>query len=277
MAVNYTNDSYNRCMAELRARYTGRGVSMSAKQTVSSQDVPAAQRSENVSFSRISEISNEYRSGVHNGNKYMTSDDFVRYFRNRSNYNMPLALRQAQTSMASKAQVGREVTTSARGRSSRGGALTSSDGTSKEGNLRTKALTFVKKWFPIEPREGREVGEKFKFPTSAVGSMAALALSLMLIVGGSVMVGNASGEVGSLNTKISRLEAEQAELQSELDRKYSIQDIEKDAKQLGMIKNEYAEQEYLEVAEDEKIEIFEQEEQEFSFAALLSAFGINID
>ena len=107
--------------------------------------------------------------------------------------------------------------------------------------------------------------------------MAAFAMSLMLIVGGSVMVGNASGEVGKLNTKISRLEARETELESELDMKYSIQDIEKEAAELGMIKNEYADKEYLEVSKSEKIEIFDNEEKQFGISALLSAFGIDID
>ena len=44
-----------------------------------------------------------------------------------------------------------------------------------------------------------------------------------------------------------------------------------------VIKNEFADKEYLEVAEEEKIEIFEEDNKEISFAALLSAFGIDID
>jgi hypothetical protein len=69
----------------------------------------------------------------------------------------------------------------------------------------------------------------------------------------------------------------ETELQSELDLKYDIQNIEKEASELGMIKNEYADNEYLEVSKGEKIEIFETEEKGFGIAALLSAFGINID
>ena len=277
MANNYTNESYDRCIAELRARYSGRGVSVCAKRNVASQVALETSEQKDIGFSRISGVSNEYRSGMHNGSRYMTSDDFIRYFRNRSTYNMPLALRNVQMSMESKAQKSVAAVGTNRGRSSRTGALTSSDGSSKEGNLITRAQAFIAKWFPAEPREGREIGTRFKFPARAVGSMAAFALSLTLIVSGSVMVGNASGEVGALNTKISRLEAEQTELQSELDLKYNVQDIEKEAQELGMIKNEYAEMEYLEIADGDKIEVFEEEEEGFGFAALLSAFGIELD
>ncbi|MBO5416481.1 MAG: hypothetical protein J6A83_07645 [Clostridia bacterium] len=280
MADTYLNDSYNRCMAELRARYNGRGVSVNAKRSAAEQianesaNMLAARSDSFVSFDPASGILDEYRSGEYKGSKYMTSDDFVRYFRNRNTYNMPVALRNAQKSMEAKA--GQQRAVAARRGAGRE-SLVASDGTSKEGHLKTRIETFVTKWFPIEPREGRSEGSKFRIPTRAVGSMAAFALSLGLIVGGSVMIGNASSEVGSLNSKISHLEAQQTELQSQLDLKYNIQDIEEEAKSLGMINKEYAQKSYLEVGEEEEIEIYEQEETNVGFAALLNAFGIDID
>lgn len=279
MAVNYTSESYDRCMAQLRARYTGRGVGVSAKRTAAEQEkrdraALVARTELPGSYDRVSGISNEYRSGEYKGSRYMTSDDFVRYFRNRNTYNMPLALKNAQQSMKDKAQTPSSVT--ARGGSKRD-SLAASDSTSKEGHLRARVETFLKKWFPLEPLDGRTEGEKFKFPTAVVGGMAAFALSLGLIVGGSVMMGNASGEVGSLNRTIAKLESEQSELQSKLDTKYNIQDIEEDAKNLGMINKEYAESAYIDVSADEEIEIYDQEDEKVGFAALLNALGIKID
>ncbi len=279
MAVNYTSESYDRCMAQLRARYTGRGVGVNSKRTAAEQEkrdrASLAERNEmSNSYDRVSGISNEYRSGEYKGSRYMTSDDFVRYFRNRNTYNMPLALKNAQQSMKDKAQMPSSVT--ARGGSKRD-SLVASDSTSKEGHLRARVETFLKKWFPLEPLEGRTEGEKFKFPTAVVGGMAAFALSLGLIVGGSVMIGNASGEVGTLNRTIAKLESEQSELQNKLDAKYNIQDIEEDAKNLGMINKEYAESAYIDVSPDEEIEIYEQENEKVGFAALLNALGIKID
>jgi hypothetical protein len=99
-----------------------------------------------------------------------------------------------------------------------------------------------------------------------------------LIVGGSVLVGNASGEVGTLNSRISVLEAEEADLQGKLDLKCNVSDIEADAKELGMIKRQYADQEYLTVNNGEEITIYEKNEDEnVGFAALLAAFGIEIN
>ena len=279
MAVNYTSESYDRCMAQLRARYIGRGVGVSAKRTAAEQEkrdmAALAARNENYnSFDRVSGISNEYRSGEYKGGRYMTSDDFVRYFRNRNTYNMPLALKNAQQSMKDKAQTPNSVTARV---GSKRDSLVASEAAAKEGHLRARVETFLKKWFPLEPLEGRTEGEKFKFPTAVIGGMAAFALSLGLIVGGSVMIGNASGEVGTLNRTISKLEAEQSELQNKLDSKYNIQDIEEDAKSLGMINKEYAESAYIDVSADEEIEIYDQEDEKVGFAALLNALGIKID
>ena len=273
MANGYENGSYERCMAELRARYSGRGVSANAKQNGANKNAAYSE----LNFNRISYVTDEYRSGSYNGNRYMTSDDFIRYFRNRSDHSMSLALKNVELTGASRVSENVRAQSAQRGRGTQKSGLVRSDSTSKEGNLIDKAQSFAKKWFPIEPREGREEGTKFKLPTRALGSMAAFALSLVLIVSGSVMVGRASGEVGTLNSQINRLEAKETELRNELDMKYDVNDIEKDAAELGMIKNEFADKQYLEVADEEKIEIFEEENKEFSFAALLSAFGIDID
>jgi len=277
MAVNNTNDSYSRCMAELRARYLGRGVGVN---TCKAYDAQIAKEEQNMLADRAEGymgfckgiITNEYRSGEYNGSKYMTSSDFVRYFRNRKTYNMPVALRGAQQSMKAKAH--KESALVARKGDGRD-SLVASD--SKEGHLKTRIETFVKAWFPKEPTAGRSVGERFRFPTSAVGSMAAVALSLGLIVGGSVMIGSASSEIGMLNSEISHLEAQETELQSALDLKYNIQDIEKDAKSLGMINKEYADKAYIDVVSDEEIEIFEEEENNVGFSALLNALGFKKD
>ena len=43
-----------------------------------------------------------------------------------------------------------------------------------------------------------------------------------------------------------------------------------------MINKEYAERKYIDVAPDEEIEIYEQEETNVGFAALLSALGFNV-
>ena len=106
--------------------------------------------------------------------------------------------------------------------------------------------------------------------------MLTFAFSMGLIVSGSVMIGNASGELGEMNTQIAVLEARESELQSELDLKCDIATIKADAEALGMISGEYAGGKTLLNDTDEEIEVYEQEEEKNIFAVLLSAIGIDV-
>jgi len=259
MSSKIGNESYTRCFAALKAKYSGRGIGQSAQrdakgQSRTSDTAKATSDSFSVYDPKNKTVSN-YRSGEYAGGKYMTSDDFVRYFRNRHSFVVP--------------GVGKAGATAREG---------SSD--SKEGHIRraVSALLDLKhKWLPVERREGRTTGEKFRFPALAMSCIAVVAISMALIVSGSVMIGNVSGEIGSLNTEISVLEAKQTELQSELDLKYDIESIKRDAEALGMISGKFAGGEYLEIGSEEEIEIFEQEENKVGIVGLLSAIGIDLD
>jgi hypothetical protein len=107
--------------------------------------------------------------------------------------------------------------------------------------------------------------------------MAVFTISLGLIVGGSVMIGSASGELGKLNSEISVLEAEQADLEGKLDLKYDINTIEGEAKDLGMNKREHADNRYVSIETDKDVIVYEQEDKEAPLSALLAAFGIKLD
>lgn len=259
MSNKLGNESYTRCVAALKEKYSGRGIGQSMQKEVKDQSrTQGTAKNASGSFSsydaRSKSVSN-YRSGEYEGGKYMTSDDFVRYFKNRHNFVLPTG---------SKA-----VSTAREG---------SSD--SKEGHIR-RAVSFLldlkEKWLPTERREGRTTGEKFRFPALAMCSIAVVAISMALIVSGSVMIGNVSGEIGGLNTEIAVLEAKQTELQSELDLKYDIESIKKDAESLGMIPAKFAGGEYVKISADEEIEVFEKDNNGGAISVLLSAFGIGLE
>ena len=279
MASNNTNESYNRCLAELRERYRYRGVSSNVKSEmllVSKQEEAsrAAYPISYVLFDAKSKIADSYRSGEYKGSKYMTSDDFVRYFKNRRAFYMP------ETAKEQSIEAKSENSAVPTRRSAAGRGLVKSE-SGKEGHLAHTASVLKElkdKWFPVEAKEGREEHGKFRLPLSAMSGIAVFAVSLGLIVGGSVMLGNATGEVGKLNSKIAALEAQRTEMQNELDLKYNIDEIEEDVTALGMIKREYADNEYVTVNEEEQIVIYEDGESEnMGLAALLSAFGIELD
>lgn len=272
------NESYNRCINELRNRYKGRGVANSIgtdARTKNNEPAMLNNAESYVLFDSRSNIADSYRSGVYNGSKYMTSDDFVRYFRTRREFYMPEALRKKQQETEVKAVAKKR--TAGRGAKE----MTHSDSDSKEGHLAPliSALTELKnKWFPVEPTEGRREGRRFRVPVAAMSGLAVFTLSLGLIVGGSVMIGNASGEVGQLNSEIAVLEAKHTDLEGKLDLKYNINEIEEDARSLGMIKREHADNQYLPIKGDDEVIVYEENrDKNVGLSALLAAFGIDID
>ncbi len=263
------NESYYRCLDELRTRYKGRGVAGNKAGLPSEKK----QAEDYLLFDSKSKIADCYRSGVYNGSKYMTSDDFVRYFKHRREFNMPEALvRKQQEAVLDETALPTK-------RISQKGMRESSD--SKEGHLKTlisALITLKDKWFQPEPTEGRQQQGRFRLPVAAMSGLAVFTLSLGLIVGGSVMIGSASGEVGRLNSEISVLEARQDDLEGKLDLKYNINEIEEDAKNLGMIKREHADNQYIPVEGDNEVIVYEgNEDKNVGLSALLAAFGIEID
>ena len=282
--AEHANDSYTRCINELRARYRGRGIAGGIKAEAARLDAGdkayLSQSESYVLFDSRSGIADSYRSGVYNGSKYMTSDDFVRYFKSRRAFYMPEALKQKQmeSALANSAVSKRH----GNGRGSR--ELVGSESNSKEGHLRTiiSALKDIRdKWFPMEPREGRVDTYRrgsFKIPVAVASWLAVFTVSLGLIVGGSVMIGSASGEVGRLNSEIAVLEATQTDLEGKLDLKYDISEIESEARSLGMIKREHADNQYLSIKGDNDVIVYEESgDTSVGLAALLAAFGIELD
>lgn len=277
MATEQTNNSYDRCIAALRARYRGRGIAESVKSEAALQVKNEARTRTIASDSYLlydskSRIADVYRSGEYNGSKYMTSEDFVRYFKNRRSFYTP-------TLESEKLPEGAEVRSVGERRSRSG--LVSGEPGGKEAHLQTaiSALKeFVYKWFPVERREGREDTGTFRFPVAAMSGIAVFAISLGLIVGGSVMMGNASGESSRLDSTIVKLEAKQVALQEKLDVKYSIDEIEAEMKSLGMVKRQNVDNQYISQDREEQIKVYaDGEGKNIGLATLLASFGIELN
>ena len=280
MAVENINDSYNRCIAELRSRYRGKAISNNAKQeaaTLRERDMLSAGQNTDgyVLFDSRSKIADSYRSGVYNGSRYMTSDDFVRYFRSRRAFYSPSAYKAAEA----EAKAAENSAVPARKNGASSSSLTPSESGSKESHIQGLIATvkrFANEWFPAERKEGRTEGRKFKLPVSAMAGIAVFAISMTLIVSGSVLVGTAEGEVGKLDSQIASLKAEKADIEGKLDLKYTVDQIEADAKAMGMIKRQYADNQYITLEDDDKIVIYDDDKEEnLGLSSLLSAFGIN--
>ena len=227
-----------------------------------------------VLFDAQSKIADCYRSGVYCGSKYMTSDDFVRYFKNRRAFYTPLVKEDLMNAAEGSFAVPPRRSAADRG-------MVASETNGKEGHLaqaRSALKNLAVEWFPVEKKEGRTEGKKFRIPASALSAIAVFAISLGLIVSGAVMMGNASGELGKTQATIQKLEAEQVELEGQLDLKYNAEEIAEEAKSLGMIPRKYAENEYLTLNGEERIIAPDEKDPEnVGLATLLAAFGITLD
>ena len=262
MAIEYMNDSYSRCIAELRTRYRGRAVSGNIKNEAAMIGQREAEQLAELEsytlFDSRSKIADTYRSGEYNGSKYMTSDDFVRYFKSRRAFYMP----KVQESEEAKSELVK--TSSVPQRKNGASPAGPAESGSKEGHIErllSAGKELFSKWFPIERLEGRTEEKHMRFPVSAMAGIAVFAISMSLIVGGSVMVGDASAEVGMLDSQIATLEAEQADLEGKLDLKYTADQIEADAKELGMVKRQYADNEYIKLDDEDTINIYDDEDE----------------
>ncbi len=277
MAVETINDSYNRCIAELRNRYRGKAVSNNVKNESAAlrerDALEAGVPGRYVLFDSRSGIADSYKSGVYNGSRYMTSDDFVRYFKSRRAFYSPSVFKAAEAEATENSAV------PVRKNGASSSSLTASESGSKESHtqgLIAAVKRFAKEWFPIERKEGRSEGRKLRLPVSALVGVAAFAVSMTLIVSGSVLVEASAGEVGKLDSQIALLKSEKADIEGKLDLKYTVDEIESDAKKMGMIKRQYADSEYIMLENDDEIVIYEDDENKnIGLSTLLSAFGID--
>lgn len=277
MAVETMNDSYNRCIAELRNRYRGKAVLNNVKNESAAlrerDAIAMGAKNEYVLFDSRSGIADSYRSGVYNGSRYMTSEDFVRYFKSRRAFYSP------STFKAVEAEENKNSAVPERKNGASSSSLTPSESGSKESHIRgivAAVKKFAREWFPTERKEGRSVGKRFKLPVSAMLGIAVFALSMTLVVSGSVLVEASAGEVGRLDSEIANLKMEKADIEGKLDLKYTVDEIEADAKEMGMIKRQYADSEYIRLENDDEIVIYDGEVNEnIGLTTLLSAFGID--
>ena len=128
-------------------------------------------------------------------------------------------------------------------------------------------------WF--DPRKGSTENEKRRFPLSAFAAVAAVAISMMLIVAGSLMVIGAETQISRLNKQITNLHEEIADLKSDLESSVDLVEIRRIAtEEYGMVGEEYLKMDYIVLDRDEIAEVKgERRKDGIGLAGLLSAIG----
>lgn len=255
----------------------------------------------------------DYRNGEFRGNKYMTSEDFVTYFHSRGKVsyaegtrkkiteeNAGEILRSSQSRQNGTSKATPNVSGAVRlGGESRKGSFADDDvkvyskqskkkaepnvegrtavfNRSDDKKMSSKLKAVANEWMPEEKIVNVKVKHSPRRMAKMAAAVAGIAVSLMMIVGGSVLVSDANRETKELENELKALEIQRNELDLELDMKNDINLLrDKAVNELGMIRKEYVDAQYLDVSGSDSIQAHENEEdKDVGIAAILSAFGI---
>ncbi len=115
---------------------------------------------------------------------------------------------------------------------------------------------------PRNRREGTvEAKEKRALPIGTILMLAMITVLLLMVVSNYVVINEYTHEVSEMRSEVQMLSKEKEKLSSELESKNDYMTMEKYASSvLGMEGSESADQVYIEVDEDDSIEVFEVEE-----------------
>ena len=129
-------------------------------------------------------------------------------------------------------------------------------------------------WF--DPSEPDTTGAKKRFPLSAFAAIAAVAVSLMLIVASSVLVMRGESRTAELNRQITTAYSTSGDLQAKLESRDDLLLIRQIAtEEYGMVSEEFVRTQYITLETEDSIETYEKEEDRgVGLSALLSAIGI---
>jgi hypothetical protein len=230
----------------------------------------------------VSAYDDKYRTRDSSGMSYMTSDNFAAYYKDLRNYKMPAFCSRAESEY--EAAAAENVQESGKPpKKAMWLAVT------RRAKIKLKEMPsyFTKEglaklsdeWFPIDSPDDRGEGKKKRMPRGVLPTLSILAISLLLIVCSSVMVSRASAKNSSLEYKLDNLIAVKNDLEADLDVKNDMLDIKRIAvEEYGMISGEYAASRYVDVTEDEKIEVYgEKEKSESLLSQILRAIGLKDD
>ncbi len=117
--------------------------------------------------------------------------------------------------------------------------------------------------------------ERKPFPFSALASIVAVAICLMLIVASSIMTTRAENRVSTLQKEVDAAALEVSELQSDFEMCYDLLEIRRIAvEEYGMVSEEYLKSHFASIGSEDSVESFEPDRDDsVSLGAILSAIG----
>ena len=232
-----------------------------------------------------------YRTGISDGKRYMTADDFARYYHDQRGYKYPQyrTVTDAERIAAVQAVAVANPRETRLEQPKKAGWLTDTD---KLPAPLQKLMTrpfFVRlnEWAgETFPREGemrtetRESGARRSRPIPAglVAALVTVVVSMSMVIASTVSVSQATREVSELKESVAEMREVHSELSDMLALKNDMLAIEdKATNEFGMVHEKYLNGEYLSEEVEDYLEVYGEDQngdQKTGLAWLLSAFGI---
>ena len=232
-----------------------------------------------------------YRTGISDGKRYMTAEDFARYYHDQRGYKYPQyrSATDAERIAAVQAVVAANTPETKVEPPKKAVWLADTDKLPAFlQKLATRPL-FVRlnEWagetFPRENEmrsETRESGVKHRRPIPAglAAALVTVVVSMTMVITSTVSVSQATREVSELKQSVADMKEIHSELEDQLDLKNDMLAIEdKATNELGMVHEKYLNDEYLTETVEDRLEVYDEDregDKQGGLSWLLSAFGL---
>ena len=227
-----------------------------------------------------------YRSGVSDGRRYMTADDFTRYYHDQRGYKFPQYRVATDAERVAAVKAVAPIREMRLTQPKKAGWLTDTDKLPKflRGLMKKPAFVWLNEWagetFPrvSEEDESRHAPVRTRrIPVGLTAALVAVVVSMSMVITGTVLVSQSTNELSRQKDKLAELQEVHGELSDELALKNDALHIEERAREeLGMVSEKYLHGEYIIEERTDELEILDRDrdEKKSGFARLLSAFGI---
>ncbi len=232
-----------------------------------------------------------YRSGINeqDGRRYMTVDDFARYYHDQRGYKFPQY--RAATDEERIAAVERVTHATREMRPQQPKKAEWLTDTDKLPDflrrlMRKPAFVRLNQWAgETFPREGEMrcetgygLGHTRRIPAGLVAALVTVVVSMSMVIAGTVSVSQATRELSQQKEQLASLRVAHSELSDELALKNDQYNIEERAtSELGMVPEKYVSGEYLKEDRTDHLEVYDEArdgDRKTGLAWLLSAFGL---
>lgn len=290
-------------MTQIHARYNGRGTPVNAAKEVSSRIAKenAGPNAYLVARMNQSSVTDQYRNGEHNGQKYMTTGDFLKYYNQHKStvsvYGAPKRAASSQTKEFARPKAATPQSASpaaprnANVQKNVRPVRESTDEKTRRINrydpkadtivmparkttnkIMNRIITLKEKWFPAEDKNEKTAVFKKNLPVAAIGLIFSVAAAMTVIVSTTVMASEAQLKLSEVKYDIECLQAEKDQLEEELVKKEDLAMIKEYAEnELGMIRQDYVSSVYIEIGEEDSVN--ENETFDGDMSAILAAIG----